>query len=714
MPASTRLSPRMHPWTPPAIILDHAKRAAARQTTNALEQVLSSDPTLGERSPSLINAIQRSRGLLRSALDWADKLDHDGIQIAFIAPKGAGKSSILNGLLHTWTGTLDRPNLGEGPSEHLQRLSVLPLGAGGTTPCEVRFEYGEAWKVTVRGESGQQFAARVEALAGSALRAAHPNALAQNLSLPIPMLALPEPEPDVRRCLIGVCGLRAGGVSGETTLKELAQAMLAPWKLQFSQQLRTTAAVSALRLIAERFRDQLLARAAYASRQSFVACPHSGAQPIYWLKDLLQGLTWGNWPAQPLPTCIEVEGPTFPRLRGVAQRLRLIDTVGLQAVSPDGDETPLQGRTDLDPVLRSLWTVAVYVAGFTNPPDPVTAVLRAALTGEPQLTPHHRAVVPLVYKGEAILLDPLSSETRQNQRAHEAQNKRSACTDAINALLRHAKMREDWSDTFSPVIDLTESLGEVGAMPGLEAAIEARLQSMGLAWEKVVDKLLREADDLMTRARALDQLAALTLRHFEQHLKPHLDLVFAKLRGLEGNPVRPFADACDSQANGGYLHWKTVESIAYGCGRGSADAFEVTRIFVVSDQMGCVGASLAALRKAIDRARTLLIAQSVDDVVRDVVNFTHRRKLAEPEALEAAIGDAFALAFEAVANRVASGPDSLWGNKKGLIQVINRGKRPLGRAFTATINAWGQRHQAELWAHVVRNLKARGVDLPQP
>jgi hypothetical protein len=723
-------------WRPAAITIDPAKRAAARRTADALGQVLSGNPTLGDRTPSLVEDIRRSRALLLSAGEWADKLDHEGVQVAFIAPKGAGKSSVLNGLLRTWASPIDRPDLGEGPSEYLQRLSVLPLGAGGTTPCEVRFEYAETWKVSVDGEEDGRFRSQVDALAGSALRSALMKVLGLNSggdadgeadadeSFPVnsdaatvlrasPLLTLPCLEGDVRRCLIGVCGLRAGAVSGEATLEQLAQAAVAPWKLQFSGQLSSVAAVSALGLRAERLRDQLLTGAAPAKRNSFDAHLPSGAPPMVWLKAVLQHLTWGRCPGQPFPARIDIQGPTFPRLQGSAQRLRMIDTLGLRAVEKDNDGPPLMGRRDLDSVLSSLWTVAVYVAGFMNPPDPVTPALRAALTGDTQLTPHHRTIVPLLYKGEAMLLDPRSSDNRQDERAQEAKNKRSACTDAINALLRQGGGREAWSDTFSPVIDLTGSLGGVGAMSGLESAIEARLRSMGLAFERAVDKMLSEADHLITRAQHVEQLTARIISHSEQHVGPQRNRVLEQLGSLKANPVLPFADACDSQARGGYLHWKTIESIAYGRGRGSENAFEVTRNDVVSGHMGYVGSSLAAWRNAVDSARERFLSQSEDDLAMELVEFAHRSQMAEVEALESVIGAAFAAAFEAVADRLSGGPHCLWGNKQGLISVLNRGKRPLGPAFTAAIEAWGQRHQAELWGHVLSYLKARGVELPQ-
>ncbi len=724
-----------HPWSPPPILLDPARLEKALQLSASLKTVISDNPELKEKAPGFIAALVEKSNALEQAVAQARELENEGVKVVFVAPKGAGKSSVLNGLLRTWVDPVGRPDSGESAAAFLQGNSVLPLGAGGTTPCEVRFEHSETWKVSVTSEEESRFMARVDALAGGALR----NALVKVLGLSSdrgeteveaeaegkppqnsevlrllaasPLLVSLPLEPDVRRCLIGVCDLRKGKIKGEAALDAAAQVALAPWKGQFAGQLTSDAAISALGILAEQFRDQLCLLAAYSGRRSFETHPPAGAHPMVWLKDLLQQLTWGSWPSQPFPARIEVQGPNFPRIASSSQRLGMVDSLGLRAVAKDSNEPPLKGCKDLDLLLRSQWAVAVYVAGFMNPPDPVTAAVTEGLFGSAPLSPPHRVIVPLLYKGEAILLDPLSSDSKLAQKEQEARNKRSACSDAINQLLKAKNKGQDWSDDFSPVIDLMGSLGGIGSMSCLEAAIEQRMVSMGLLWEHSIDQHLKDAAAMIKRAHDAPMVIEEVFAAVQERTKPYRVQVCLRLEKLKRNPVLPFAQACNSRKNNGYLGWQTVQSIARNQGDGTRNAFVLLRYDVVDENDEFMGSAIRDWRSALAEIQAELMHGVLEPLYQDIIKLAVNAEREIALSLVAAIGDAFEVAFRTVADDKVETSACLW---EGLMRV-RRGKvRPLGPAFAEAISRWGTTHQAELWAAVEAYLKEHDVELPCP
>jgi hypothetical protein len=699
----------MPTWSPSPITLDAGKRNASKELAAELRRA-AEDPAL-EKVPTFVSTLRAKSELLGAYITAADDLEANGARVVFVAPKGAGKSSVLNGLLRTWTGAVGQLELGEVPSDHLQRLAVLPLGSGGTTPCEVHFEHADDWRVSVEAEAEFSVLQRVNALAGWAYRRAQApqtagesidegeNAIANadaESTQPLPpgptlqskLLLEPTPELDVRRCLTGVCGCTPQELLG------LARG-----------------AIAASHAV-EQLRDLLVQRMNYGQRAAFEASPSDGRPPLEWLKDLLDKLTWGRWPNQPFPSRILVRGPAFPRIQGGTQRLCMVDSLGLPAVGRAANEPPLAGRRDLDVLLRSPWAVGVYVAEFMNPPDPVSEALRGALGGSFALMPTHRAIVPLLYKGESILIDALSDEPRSAQKAREAANKQEVASSGINQILRQNGRPEEWSARYSPVIDLMGGLGPGASIFGLEDAIAARLTAMGQAWDSDVAQQLAEANRLKESARTAPEAMEAQLRRFAEHLQPSHAMFRRSLAELVSCPVLPFANACNSRRLGGYLHWATVNSIANHKGVGSRDAFLLLRDDVAEKY---IGPAIAAWTTAIHKARGDL-NRGAGALEQDMVDQAASSELDRAAKLAQVVPVAFEAAFRDVANRHAGTPQCLWNGGSDSILEIRGDKRlrPLGPHWSAGIKAWGERHQAELWAEVQRHLEQHDVHLPAP
>ena len=263
--------------------------------------------------------------LLKSVVESAWMLEIRGPSVVFVAPKGAGKSSVLNGRLGLWVG--GEPPAGARADAIVER-SVLPLGAGCTTCCEVQFSHGPNWSVEVEGEQEAMVHKRIDGLAGSVYRSAQKRAKGDNAAdrnggqtvsntrgcvhsantAHEKILLEPGPEQDVRRCLLGVCGLK------EKTLGELAD-----------KHLRED-------LGADGLRDELVRRASCSTRVDLKLQPRNGAVPLAWLKNTLEKLTWGTWASQPFPRRIVVHMPGLPRLGDDGAPVRFIDTQGLPAL----------------------------------------------------------------------------------------------------------------------------------------------------------------------------------------------------------------------------------------------------------------------------------------------------------------------------------------------------------------------------------------------
>jgi hypothetical protein len=440
-------------WFPEPIVLDPECR---RNLASCMVDVE------GALRREVLDSTQRTtlsqlRASLKRALEDADRLDRDGVSVVFIAPKGAGKSSLLSGILNLWSPPIGHPEPGEYPGDHLQRCSALPLGAGGTTPCEVQFRHAGGWSIQVEREDDATVLARVGRLAASTWQRTRPGMPADAPGLAgAPVTATI--EQDVDRCLTGLCG------HDPKTLADRAKALASePLGLAL-------------------LRDELIQRLNYASKTSLHIQPLKDELPVEWLRKTLLCLTWGRYPGQPFPVRIVVHGPALPRMQGSTQVLRLVDTLGLTAGAV-GAQPPARAVASLDALARDPWALVLFVAAYMNPPEPVTDTLKHAFSGASPWMEADRAIVPVLYKGEAITLDPNSRESKEERRGRDAFDKQNVSVANINALLRQAKKGWNWTPCQSPVVDLLGMLGEHHGTLTLTKALDRGLQRLRFGWD---------------------------------------------------------------------------------------------------------------------------------------------------------------------------------------------------------------------------------------
>ena len=454
--------PTWAPWSPSPIELDPARRR------DLASCVIDVDVALRRHvlSSTQRTTLSELRSTLQQVLADAAHLDRDGVSVVFIAPKGAGKSSLLNGILNLWTALIGQPEPGESLGEHLQRLSALPLGAGGTTPCEVQFRHAGSWSIQVEREDDATVLARVRRLAESTWQRTMSGTPAEAPGL-AGAPATATVEQDVDRCLTGVCG------HTPESLAALAKT-LASHPLGLAQ-----------------LHDALIRQINHASKTSLHIQPSKDELPVDWLRRTLLALTWGRHPGQPFPVRIVVHGPALPRMQGSTQALRLVDTLGLTAGAV-GAETPARAVASLEARARDPWAVVLFVAAYMNPPEPVTDSLKYLFSCANPRMEADRTIVPVLYKGEAITLDPNTREPKQAQRGQDAYAKQEVSIAGINQLLRQANRPPTWTRDQSPVVDLLGMLGPAHGTHTLTSALDSRLQRLRDGWHARAEQAVRE------------------------------------------------------------------------------------------------------------------------------------------------------------------------------------------------------------------------------
>jgi hypothetical protein len=433
-----------------------------------------------------------------------------------------------------------------------------------------------------------------------------------------------------------------------------------------------------------------------------------------WLKKLLDDLTFGRWPNQPFPSSIVVCGPGIPQIQEDAHPLRLVDSLGLPSVLK-GDETPLKGRKDLDTLLRDPWAIAVFVSGFMNPPEPMTAALGHAFSGQIPLVPAHRALLPVLYKGEPVPFNSESEETKAQQRAREAVDKQDIATAGVNQLLAQTKKPESWTREQSPVVDLLSDLGSEHGIATLDAALDASLLAMRDAWEAHITKENEAATYLVEQVKDAPHEIVNVFSAFNGRMRASRSSFRGVMDKLKKSPVLPFAIACDGKRGGGYLHWATVNSIGKNHGDGARNAFLLLRTGV---QEGYVEPEVGAWKIAIKDAhlaltKELALGRDAPALICDLLDQAAKAETDRANKLLEVVPAAFEAAFEAVAGEKAGGPNCIWEGGRGSIMGVRYGAdRPLGPNWRDGIKNWGERHQDALWAEIESYLAEQKVTLP--
>jgi transcriptional regulator with XRE-family HTH domain len=289
-------------------------------------------------------------------------------QIAFIGKIGVGKSTAICQLANL---TMPTPN---GNFD-----TVLEVGGGGITVCEVHVLTGAEYEIRIEPRTDEELRAdirdfAVHLLSTLDIKKAKDKDEADDNSQAI--------SHEVQRALRNMSGLirrsekQADGKKITTDkAKELAQ--------QFTEERE---------LIIE-----IMARMELHKRDSRSVLYHSsvGKQPFVWLKDTFTRINNGRHPDFTLPKRIEVVVP-FPLLNHNECSVRIIDTKGI-------DPNATAARPDLEGHLYDLHTISVLCSSFNDAPgtNPYQLLERAKNVNV-QTLELNASLLVLPHTGEAL------------------------------------------------------------------------------------------------------------------------------------------------------------------------------------------------------------------------------------------------------------------------------------------------------------------------
>lgn len=568
-----------------------------------------------EHFPALAQRAQQLEQALRNRLNV---IANPTPRIAFVAHKGVGKSTLINALAGLWLG--DVPPQPDATAKQLIQAAILPLGNGGTTPCEIRVETG-SWDVRVEAEEPAETEARIKQFAEWAWHKAHdakkppvepspPKDAQEQDEAPVGIRP-PRLQLDIERVVRGITGLKE-----HTTLVSSAPGVKPfPVRHDDAEELATGYAADKTEFIKE-----IQKRARITERQRSQWLPTGDARR--WLRETLLNLIEGKFTDQPFPRCVIIRVPSTGVQWGHSD-LPLIDTLGLPAVGAAKGESepgarsahPLAEREDLRELLKAPWTAIVVGAQFNEPPSPSVELLQQMMEES-------------IYFGETladrtavVIVDPgMAGSGNFDDAETERAQKEDRCAENLVQLgcPRGLSHSHRWA-----VDDARERVVCVNILDGgrepLQRLLVATVARMVAAHEARLSVAITEAEsffrnlkDARHQAVQQDVVAA-----FNRFLTVVALKQLGKSRVFRSNLLCPFSEECRA------LHPSTLRSVIVNRGSGrsqnawalleSATIRELGRILgPFREQIGVTSAALLSDKKYQDEVGCAVIAEEVD------------------------------------------------------------------------------------------------------
>jgi hypothetical protein len=535
------------------------------------------------------------------------RLMADGPSLVLIAAKGTGKSFISNAISNTWI-QFPKPT-----ASSIAENAVIPVGDGGTTPCECIYEYSAAWSVEIQPETPlkvQQLVTDVVSnLVTQILRPhygsepspdaeepdddgdkAPPDAgLAQALKQP--RLGL-----DLRRTTIGI-------VFPEVFADEDSDEAEA----RTAKDLTTRVQNASFGAVLQEVLDSANLAKRQAAPMTLTPAPDE-ADPLHWLQETLHTLTFGAIDGMPFPSRVTVRGPAFPRLEN-GLKVRIVDTLGLAPTKAKEGKSELRGRTDLVNYVEDENALLVFAARRENPPDPSTPDIHAAIdllpksvsAGLVESVEHvpeasSRLFVAVVFAGggHTVARKP-QSKSGEAIEAHKG--RLTNCASVLGEI--------------AP-LNVPRTLSRVGGVdvrsPELIEECRANLSaSIHMIFERQQKRTIRaisQARAALEAARSgLNRLDKPVLRQFYRAVAAHRESIQAWMAKLQESVAMPLANAIRPFSEGGNIHHMTTWSLALGNGvnRSGTSAFRLLQTMWLQDCSQLRERIRASLRGVADR-----------------------------------------------------------------------------------------------------------------
>ena len=497
-------------------------------------------------------------------------------RVAFVAPKGTGKSTLINALAELWL-TGQAPGR-EAPSRELNAAAILPLGNGGTTPCEIVIEPGP-WRIRIEPSSLVDARKLVTQFAEWGWHKAHDgNGETEDEDGEDPPLSgrPPKLEPDVERVIRGITGL---GTYVEEIKDQSDNAAAtrdtAPSRVRRRRQRRTRTRYE----VVDRARSfpsdrdgfvrHVLELSRLGDRNRSEWLPAGDERR--WMRNTLQDIFEGKFPEQPIPKRIFLSVPGGGiEIDGVG--VPIVDTLGLPAVSGQRQQEqrlghPLAERDDLRELMKQPWTLTVLASPFEDPPGPSAEILREMMQernyfGE---TIEGRTVVAVVDPGKA------GNNARYESAEQERDEKFDRCVEQVMQLGCPGGLGSDERWTDEEVAERTNCVNILDNIEDFRDFLIHHVESLaGHHLRHLVETVGHGRDFLGDLADAQGrERRRRVLEEFDRHLAGIWDDVRGTLDALCANVVRPLAEACLS------VHHSSLRSMVIWRGDGTISAWSL-------------------------------------------------------------------------------------------------------------------------------------------
>lgn len=348
--------------------LNHPKQDLlweADQVSATLRQLLD-----GDIKASFQKRIEEYLGQIRATAELLLKRDHT---VALIGSIGVGKSTAICRALGL-----------EVSSENERPQTVLEVGAGGITVCEVHIYSGPGYGLIVEPCSEDEVRAHAMDFAEYIWRSAKGKAV--NTDDDIESQGISK---EIERAIRNLSGLRvrkSKGPDGKTQRSDEAKALASTYDAPRD------------------FAVEVLTRMSLHKRdaRNIWHDSLSGKAPLAWLRETFLEINNGRHPDFSLPRRIELV-VAMSLVPDTDLNIRFIDTKGIDRAA---------GRADLEVYLQDPHTLALLCSKFNNAPGPEARQLltRAKEAGNRDLD-RNAALLVLPHSGEALKMkDDATSE----------------------------------------------------------------------------------------------------------------------------------------------------------------------------------------------------------------------------------------------------------------------------------------------------------------
>lgn len=348
--------------------LNHPKQDLlweADQVSATLRQLLD-----GDIKASFQKRIEEYLGQIRVTAGLLLKRDHT---VALIGSIGVGKSTAICRALCL-----------EVSSEDGLSQTVLEVGAGGITVCEVHIYSGPGYGLIVEPCSEDEVRAHVMDFAEYIWRSAKGNTVSTDDDVESQGVSK-----EIARAIRNLSGLRvrkSKGSDGKTQRSDEAKALAATYDAPRDFAVEVLTRMSLHKRDARNIWHESL----------------SGKAPLAWLRETFLEVNNGRHPDFSLPRRIELV-VAMPLVPDTDLNIRFIDTKGIDRAA---------GRADLEVHLQDPHTLALLCSKFNNAPGPEARQLltRAKEAGNRDLD-RNAALLVLPHSGEALKMkDDATSE----------------------------------------------------------------------------------------------------------------------------------------------------------------------------------------------------------------------------------------------------------------------------------------------------------------